>query len=325
MNSFYDILEVERSASQEEIKKAYRKLSLKHHPDKNGGVDNEMFQKINEAYETLSEPSKREMYDFMGTGMGMGTMDSGTGTGSGSGMNPFMQSGIDEIFQLFAHMAGQGEVGHGPGPGIRIFHMNGNQGQCHGQGQGFSPTFAMHTKPTPIIKTIQITLQQAYSGASIPVELDVWRVERGIKHFEKENIYITIPQGVDDNDVIIERERGNMIHEGFRGDVKIFIQIVNETEFERKGLDLILHKKISLKEALCGFSFVFTHLNNKSYTIGSKFPNNFIVSPNYQKVILSMGLKKAGAGVTGNLIIEFQIEFPKELSQEQIESLINIL
>jgi DnaJ-class molecular chaperone len=216
--------------------------------------------------------------------------------------------GIDEIFQnLFAHMAGGGQGGPGPGPGIRIFHMN-------------SPTI-----PTPIIKTIQITLQQAYTGASVLVELDVWRVERGIKHFEKENIYITIPQGVDDNDVIIERERGNMVQEGFRGDVKIFLQVVNETEFERKGLDLILPKKISLKEALCGFTFVFTHLNNKSYTIGSKYPNNFIVSPHYQKIITNMGLKKAGAGVTGNLIIEFQIEFPKQLSKEQIDALINIL
>jgi len=315
MTSFYDILEVDKSASQEEIKKAYRKLSLKHHPDKNGGVDNDMFQKINEAYETLSDPSRRENYDFMGNSHG-GPM----------GMNPFMHShsGVDEIFQnIFANMAGMAGQAQGGGPGIRIFHMNGNPDQ--GQGQGFSQTFTMHAKPTPIIKTIQITLHQAYTGASIPVELDIWKVERGIKHFEKETIYITIPQGVNDNDLIIERDRGNTVHEGFRGDVKIFIQVINETEFERKGLDLILHKKLSLKEALCGFSFAFTHLNTKSYTIGSKYPNNFIVCPNYQKVIPNMGLKKAGAGVTGNLIIDFQIEFPKELSKEQIDALINIL
>lgn len=305
---FYDILEVDRSASQEEIKKAYRKLSLKHHPDKNGGVDNEMFQKINEAYETLCDPQKRESYDFMGSSP-MGGMP--------HHMNPFMQSGVDEIFQnLFANISGM----QGGGPGIRIFHMNGNPGQGQGP-QGF----AMHAKPTPIIKTVQITLQQAYSGASIPLELDTWKVERGIKHFEKETIYITVPQGVDDNDVLIERDRGNTVHEGFRGDVKIFIKLVNDTEFERRGLDLILHKKISLKEALCGFSFTFIHLNSKSYTIGSKYPNNFIVSPNYQKAIPNMGLKKAGAGITGNLIIDFQIEFPKELSKEQIDALINIL
>jgi DnaJ family protein A protein 2 len=180
-------------------------------------------------------------------------------------------------------------------------------------------------KPIPIIKNITIDIGTVLTGVTMPVEIERWIIEQGNKVFEKETIYITIPQGVNDNDLIIERDRGNTVHEGFRGDVKIFIQVINETEFERKGLDLILHKKLSLKEALCGFSFAFTHLNTKSYTIGSKYPNNFIVCPNYQKVIPNMGLKKAGAGVTGNLIIDFQIEFPKELSKEQIDALINIL
>jgi DnaJ-class molecular chaperone len=311
MTSFYDILEVDNSASQEEIKKAYRKLSLKHHPDKNGGLDNEMFQKINEAYETLSDPQKRESYDFTGSGE-MGGMP--------PHMNPFQHGGIEEIFQnLFSNMGGIPMPGinipsQGVGPGIRIFHMNGSQGD-HG--------FTAHAKPTPIMKTIEINLQQAYTGASIPLELDTWKVERGIKIIEKETIYVTIPPGIDDNEIIIMREKGNMVRDGFRGDVKIFVHVVNNTEFERKGLDLLLHKTLSLKEALCGFKLEFTHINSKSYTIGNQFPKNFIVCPNYQKVIPNMGLSKAG--VTGNLIIEFEIEFPKELSKEQIESIVKIL
>jgi DnaJ-class molecular chaperone len=263
-----------------------------------------MFQKINEAYETLSDPAKRENYDFAGTNNG------------GININTFNHAGVDEIFRnFFGHMGPMG-MGMGPemhGPGFRIFHMNRN-------------TFTeqnIFAKPTPIIKTVELTIHQVYTGASVPVELDIWKIERGIKTFERETLYVTIPPGTDTDDIIIEREKGNIGHQGVRGDVKILIKVINDTNFERRGLDLVINKTISLKEALCGFKFEFTHLNTKSYTIGNNYPKNFIVSPNYQKVIQNMGMSKAG--VTGNLLINFEIEFPKELSKDQVDSLIHIL
>ena len=107
MVDFYKILEVDDNASQEEIKKSYRKLSLIHHPDKNPGDQGEKFKAISEAYETLGDPGKRNEYNmsrrnpFMG-GMppGMGGMSPGMGGPNMGGMPPGM-GGVDDIFKMF--------------------------------------------------------------------------------------------------------------------------------------------------------------------------------------------------------------------------------
>ena len=91
--------------------------------------------------------------------------------------------------------------------------------------------------------------------------------------------------------------------------------------FVRQGLDLIVKKNITLKEALVGFKFEIKHLNRKTYVI-----NNFdskVVTPNFKTVIDKMGMKRGEK--TGRLILLFEIEFPKTLSAEQKEQLKNIL
>ena len=96
---------------------------------------------------------------------------------------------------------------------------------------------------------------------TIPVDIERWIMENGNKVFEKETLYIPIPQGIDDNEIILLREKGNVVNENMKGDVKIFVKIENKTEFERKGLDLHYLKRISLKDALCGFTFDINYLN----------------------------------------------------------------
>ena len=176
-------------------------------------------------------------------------------------------------------------------------------------------------KPIPIVKTLTITMEQVYSGASIPVEIERWILENGNKVFEKETIYVDIPQGIDEKEMLIMRDRGNIISDQLKGDIKLVITIQNDTAFNRVGLDLVLTKKISLKEALCGFSFEFKHISGKSYTMNNN--KGIIVTPDYKKIYQGMGLKRGEH--TGNMIIHFQVEFPEKLTNEQIDKLIDIL
>jgi DnaJ family protein A protein 2 len=164
-------------------------------------------------------------------------------------------------------------------------------------------------------------MDQVLAGVNYPADIERWILENGNKVFEKETIYIPIPKGVDDGEIIILKEKGNVISEQVKGDVKIFIKVENNTNFERRGLDLFYNKSISLKEALCGFSFDLFYINGKNYTLNNQSGN--IIQPNYKKVIPNMGLTRDGH--TGNLIIQFQVNFPENLSGEKIEKIKEIL
>jgi len=316
--NYYNVLGVSEQASKDEIKKAYRSMQMRHHPDKNQGNQDSisMTQKINEAYGILGDDQKKEEYDFIRKNPNpFMRMNSHNGMG-GHGMG--MEVPMDDIFNmLFGSMGGPpppfgpfGMPGMPPGAKIHVFN-GGPMGSFH---QAIS-------KPPPIMKTIDINMEQVLSGASVPVEIERWILENGIKVHENETIYVTIPQGIDDNEMIILRDNGNVINENVKGDVKIFVKIINETEFKRNGLDLILEKSIPLKEALCGFTFEIKYLNGKSYTLNNNKGN--IIPPEYKKIYPNMGLTRGEH--KGNMVIHFHINFPEKLSDEQIAKIADIL
>ena len=328
MSNLYEILGVTESASQEEIKKAYRKLSLQYHPDRNNNSPESTakFQSISAAYETIGDDDKRRQYDMqskmqfgMPGGMGMPFgMPGGGGMSFGGGGMPtfFTTSDIDmdpaEILNFFStNFFGGGGPGGGPGGGGRmgpnIFSMENLKQKL--------------AKPTPIIKTETITLSKAYTGYNMPIEITRWIVENNVKREETETIYLPIPRGIDNNELIILREKGNMLSDSNRGDIKVFIKIQNDTDFERNGLDLILNKTISLKDALCGFVFDMNYLDGRTFKINNNGGN--VITNNYNKVLPSMGMKREEH--IGNLIINFTVTFPEKLTSQQIEALREIL
>jgi DnaJ-class molecular chaperone len=294
--NLYDVLGISENATQDEIKKAYRQLSLKYHPDRTkGDVEKvKLFQKINEAYETLGNDEKREEYDVCRK-------------------NPFMRDDMmDDILSSFFgampggfHQAGM----FPPGANIRIFR------------NGMPVQMNRISKPAPITKTLSITMENVLNGGKFPLEIERWVVENGHKVHENTTVYVEIIKGIDQNEIIVLPEQGNVMSDTCKGDIKVFINITNETEFTRRGLDLILSKDISLKESLCGFSFELKYINKKVYTINNQSGN--IIPPNYQKVIPNMGLTREGH--TGNLIIHFNVHFPESLSQEKIDALNKLL
>jgi DnaJ-class molecular chaperone len=314
MTDYYETLGVTVKSSSDDIKKAYRKLSLKYHPDKNNG-DSTMFKKINEAYQTLGTPDKKRMHDMQKNNPMFGGMPNGMPNG--------MMANPDDIFNM---MFGggmpfpfpQGGMGGGMGQGmphVRVFR------------NGVPVNMQPLSKPAPIVKSIEITLEQAYTGINYPLKIEKWVMEDNMKKVENETIYIEITSGIDTNEIIILRNRGNVINSKNIGDIKLFIKIINNTPFKRDGLDLLLTKEITLKEALIGFKFDFTHLSGKTYTINNK-PGK-VVTPDFVKEVLSMGMKRTrehpASPLVGNLLICFTIKYPTTMTPEQCKQLEMIL
>lgn len=297
-DDLYKVLDVEKTSTTEEIKKAYRKLSLKHHPDRNqcNAESTKKFQEISAAYEILGDVEKRKNYDSPQQRHGF-TFHNGS-----MNINP------QDLFNFFtsnSNIFKPGQQGpHMQGPGI--FNMNGHP---------------MMNKPVPIIKNMEITLMESYTGCTKPLIINRWIIEDNMRRQENETLYIVIPKGVDNNEIIIIRNKGNSQSDTNKGDIKIFIKVINKTDFKRAGLDLIYQKQITLKEALCGFTFDMKYIDDRIFKINNG--NGHVITPNYKKMIPKMGMIRGDH--TGNLIIEFDITFPQSLDTNIINELNKIL
>jgi DnaJ-class molecular chaperone len=224
---------------------------------------------------------------------------------------------MNDINNIFNMMFGGGMGGFGGpgGPEIRIFH-----GGMPGMG---GMNFHAHTqmRPEPMQKNIQITIEQSFTGSTIPIEVERTIINGNVRRTETETVYINIPQGIDDNESVTLHDKGHIINDT-KGEIRIAFRVQNNTSFKRQGLDLVYKQKISLKEALCGFSFEIVHLNGKRLCLNNN-SNPTVIKPNFKKVVPNLGMVREGN--TGNMIIDFELEFPESLTKEQIENLLTIL
>ena len=323
--SFYEKLGVPKTATETEIKKAFRSLSLQYHPDRNPESDAQhKFQEINEAYETLSQPNKREQYDME---QEMGPMGGMMGGGMG-GMH--MHGFPPDIFNMMfgggmggIHM-GMGGMG-GPMGGVRIFH-GGMGGPMGGDGGGF-----FIRKPQNIRKVVKITLDQCYHGEIVQVEIErVVQENNDPPKTEKCVLSVQIPKGIKENEVFVIREQGSISKYDANGgmvlksDVEILFETEPHANFVRQDMNIVYKKNISLKEALCGCSFEIK-LFGKLIRF-NKEQQKMIIHPNEKKTIPDLGMVREGGGVpTGSFIIEFHIDFPAVLNDEQRAILAGVL
>jgi len=304
----YNVLGISETATETEIKKAFRSLSLIYHPDRNSSEEAiSKMQDITGAYEVLKEPASRKEYDMQLKFGGQVNMDM-----------PNMDDLNDLFGMMFNGMPGMAQQMQGMGgPNIRVFHQNGFGPQQFQMRSSFNQV----RNPEIIKKQIIITLEQAYTGCI--VELNINRIienEDNVSR-EEENIYVNIPSGVLHNETISISGKGNELNKR-KGDININVSIENNSTFIRQELDIIMKQKISLKEALCGFTFDFTYLNGKKMSL-TNTGNLTIIKPGYQKVIPNMGITRENN--TGRFIVHFDIEFPSELSEEVREQLNAIL
>jgi DnaJ homolog subfamily A member 2 len=325
---YYKILGVDEKSSDDEIKKAYRRMSMLHHPDKNGNTDEskQMFQELNNAYAALSDANKRRTYDMMRKGGGGGGFHH---FGGGGGVPPGFPPGIPEelLHMLFGAGLGGGGAHHGHGPGPRVVFQSFNNGRPMGaqqhqpqqQQQQQQPHVRIYQVPETIIKTVSMTLEQCFNGCSIPLEIDRQVPDNDIIKIERETIHAQIPKGILGGDTIILTECGHMNEAGMKGDVRIVINVLQHPVFKVENIDLTIEKTVTLKSALCGFDFEITHLNGRIFKLANK-PGS-IIKPGSIKTIPGLGLEKNGE--TGVLKIKFNVEFPETLTMEQITALHN--
>lgn len=307
--NYYEVLGLSNDATQDDIKKAYRSLSMQWHPDRNKTSESsEMFQKINEANETLSDNNKRRQYDMQLNGFpGIQTFGFGFPGAFHGNVEEFEIHNVDEIFSnLFSGFASNSQ------PDMNMF-----------PGNLANNIFQSLQKPPAIIKNLYLTMEEIYYGGTFNVEIERWSIMNNKKIFETINIDVIVPPGMDNNDIIQLKEKGNKISSRQTGVIKICINTKDHEYFSRRGLDLIYKKTITLKEALCGFSFEIIHLNKRTILFNNNNGNNILIHPGFKKVINQLGFNKENH--SGNLIIEFDVKFPEKLEKNQIEELNKIL
>lgn len=167
--------------------------------------------------------------------------------------------------------------------------------------------------------TVNLKQEQVYSGTMVPVKIERRIIQQNIlKTTEHEMIYIDIKPGTDNNEIIQLNEKGDIIN-GIKQDIRVKIKVQEEPNMKRDGLDIIYTHSISVKDFLCGFCFWISHPDGKRYKI-----NNPPGSICEQRIILNnMGYKRDK--YTGNLIIVFEIYYPKEIEIEKIEQIKKLL
>ncbi|MES2536610.1 MAG: molecular chaperone DnaJ [Pseudomonadota bacterium] len=344
---FYEILGVAKNASDEEIKKAYRKLAMKHHPDRNpdskGAEDK--FKEGKEAYEMLSDPQKREAYDRYGHAGVDPNMGGGGGFGGGNA------GGFADAFgDIFGDIFGNSARGGGRGAGAQVYRgadlrynleitleqaASGfdttirvpswdSCDTCHGSGAkpGTSPV----TCPT-CAGHGQVRMQQGFfsiqqacpkchgTGKIIPDPCVTCAGQGRIKR--NKTLEVKIPAGIDDGMRIRSSGNGEPgTNGGPAGDLYVEIHIKPHTVFQRDGDDLHCEMPISFAKAAIGGEIEVPTLSGKvSFTIpeGTQSGKTFRLR--------SKGIKGVRSGYAGDLFCHVVVETPVKLTEKQKDML----
>ncbi|KAJ4729745.1 DnaJ subfamily B member like [Melia azedarach] len=328
---YYKILQVDRNAKDEDLKKAYRKLAMKWHPDKNPNNKKEAeakFKQISEAYEVLSDPQKRAVYDQYGEEGLKGQMpppDAGGpggatyfSTGEGPTSFRFNPRSADDIFaEFFGFSSPFGGMGGGGGmrgsrfsSGIFGDDVFGSFGEVGGSMGGGVPR-----KAPPIENRLPCSLEELYRGTTKKMKISREIVDISGKSMQVEEILtIDVKPGWKKGTKITFPEKGNEQPNVVPADLVFIIDEKPHSVFTRDGNDLIVTQKISLVEALTGYTVHLTTLDGRNLTI----PINSVIHPTYEEVVPREGMPlQKDPSKKGNLRIKFNIKFPIRLTAEQ--------
>jgi len=345
---FYSILGVSRNADAKELKKAYRKLAMKWHPDKN--INNqkeaqEKFQEISEAYDVLSDPKKKQIYDQYGEeGLKVGgnpnpgpNIDPNMFGGSRGGARyEFTQEQAEELFRnIFGNLGGfgfgmnRGRRGGRFSNGFDDFESMDSpfigRGRTVGESMddfyvpnGNNP-FHFNTRgsrPPPLRIELPCTLEQLNNSVTRKL-----KVRRNINGREDNKVFcIDLKPWWKDGTKITFDGEGDQVPGMQPQNIEFIIKEEPNQNFKREKDDLICEQTISLKDSLCGYSFNKLGLNNKNVHLDI----NGVIRPGSEYRIHNEGMKKKTGG-NGDMIVKFNIVFPSSLSSDQKSQIRRIL
>jgi DnaJ-class molecular chaperone len=297
-DDFYDILGVSRSATAEEIKRAYRKLAKKYHPDRNPNDPSadRRFKEVQESYAVLGDAEKRAEYDQYGrAGVGQfSTNPRGQRVYEWGGQSKINVEDLNDLFSAI----GRGEGSHGASVFDQVFG---------GGGRNRASAAPTPQRGNDVEKSISLSFEQAVHGAVVTVEL---RTRRG-KQADK--LEVKIPQGVKDGQKIRLAGKGNPgSHGGAAGDFLLVCSIRPHAYFRRVGANVLLNVPISLSEAALGTAVEVPTIDG---------PVTVTIPPGTSsgaKLRLNgRGLAVPGTASRGDQIVVIEIVAAKTLSDKQ--------
>ncbi len=293
---YYKILGVEKTATKDEIKKAYRKLANKYHPDKTKGdkAAEEKFKDINEANGILSDPAKRKKYDQFGAdwkryeeaGQQPGGFDWSKYTGSRGGQERTMSQeefsamfGDEGLGNIFENIFGQQSGG-----------KSGRRGRAR-KGEDFEAETTL-------------TLEEAYNGTTRLLKIN------------DQTIKITMKPGIADGQILRVTGKGGIgFNGGTNGDLYITIKVAQHPEFQRKGNDLYCDRIVDLYTAILGGKTKIKTIKNiVNVDIPKETPNGKVLR------LLGLGMPIYGTkNEFGNMYVTIAIQLPDHLSEQEID------
>ncbi|KAF9275839.1 hypothetical protein BGZ68_010467 [Mortierella alpina] len=337
---YYNILGVSKDADDDQIKKAYRKLALKYHPDKNAAPDaQKKFHDISEAYEVLSDSNKRAVFDqygeegLKGGGGGGGpggaggfpggaggfpggfggfpgggghtftfTSSGGPGGGMGGGFRP---TNADDIFKQFFS-------GFGGGNPFGDDDMGGFSGMSGGMPGGMPGGGAKGPRGRTSQQQQQSSAPEKPPALIRPLAVSLEDLAKGVTKRLKVVRKIRFPN------------EGDELPNGAIQDIEFVLEEKPHPQFTRRGDDLIVELELSLLESLTGFSKTVKTLDGKTLPVSAS--GSRVTQPGQEEKFPGEGMpisKKPGQ--KGDLIVKFKVKFPEQLTPSQKEGLRKVL
>ena len=346
---FYEVLGVSKTASQDEIKKAFRNLARKHHPDVNKEKGStEKFQEINEAYQVLSDTNKRQHYDSYGSA-DFGAQGGWPGGGGFSGADYWDFEGFGDIFDMFFGGSGRKkgrrggrqdgndlrfdleitleDVYYGIEKEIEVSHLT----SCHTcKGSGAKPGTSQakctqcggsgqirQTQRTPLGAFTQVVACPTCQGSGEIISSPCTNCNGSGREKTKHKIKVKVPAGIESGTRLRVTGAGDAgIKGGSPGDLYVFISVKPNSQFEREGAHLFQTKKISFTKATLGAEIPVITIDGKATL---KIPAGTQSHTTFK--FKEKGLPVLGSRSKGDLHVIVEIETPKNLTSEQQELL----
>ncbi|WP_294400745.1 molecular chaperone DnaJ [uncultured Clostridium sp.] len=345
---YYEVLGVQKSASDDEIKRAFRKLAVKYHPDRNQGnaEAEEKFKEINEAYQILSDPDKRAKYDQFGSAAFDGT--GGFNGGGFGGFDGFDMGGFGDIFESFFGGGGSSRRRNGPVRGNDIEYtitltfeeavfgvekeisVTRSENCEHCSGSGAEPGTSVKTCPTcggsgqvrvqrqtPLGSFVSTSSCDHCHGTGKITETPCKEC-KGKGHIRKtRKIKVKIPAGVDTGNVMPLRGQGEHgLRGGSPGDLYVKINVTPSKNFTRKGNDVYIDAHISMAKAALGTEItVATVDGNVKYTVPAGTQSGTMFR------LKGKGIQRVNSSGKGDQYVKVIVDIPKSLNKAQEEAL----
>ncbi len=296
---YYEVLGVGKDASSQDIKKAYRKLALKYHPDKNKGdkASEEKFKEISEAYAVLSDKEKKQQYDTYGS----------TGFHQRySQEDIFRNFNMDDILHQFGFGGGgrggsRMNMGGGGNSFSSVFGQAGGGGGCGGGCR-------QPAKGQDMTYQLSVTLEDVLTGADKNIALR----NNGASH----NVNVRVPKGIEAGKKLRLKGKGGQAPPGgMPGDLFLKVDIVPHQFFERDGDNLIFERKIPYSQACLGAKVDVETLDGKKFKVN--VPAG--IQGDAKLRLKGHGLPSGPHSGRGDLFVKVGVDIPKELNKEQQE------